>query len=79
MKHSYKFLRVELLVRWSHMRKEMNYIPTRYDKSENSISNSIFRLLEMPSFKLANSLYDQSFSEILEYKDAEPTATTLRK
>jgi hypothetical protein len=35
MKHSYKFLRVELLVRWSHMRKEMNYIPTRYDKSEN--------------------------------------------
>jgi hypothetical protein len=29
MKHSYKFLRVELLVRWSHMRKEMNYIPTR--------------------------------------------------
>ncbi len=33
----------------------------------------------MPSFKLANSLYDQSFSEILEYKDAEPNATTLRK
>ncbi len=38
-----------------------------------------FRLLETPSFKLANSLYDQSFSEVLEFKDAEPTATTLRK
>ncbi|UJR20886.1 hypothetical protein I4U23_023995 [Adineta vaga] len=65
MKQSYKFLRVELLVRWSHMRKEMNYIPPR--------------LLEMPSFQLANSLYDQSFSEVLAFKDAEPDATTLRK
>ncbi|CAF1026140.1 unnamed protein product [Rotaria sordida] len=61
---SYKFLRVELLVRWSHMRKEMNYIPGR--------------LLEMPSFKHINSLYDQSFSEILAFKNVEPTATTLR-
>jgi hypothetical protein len=34
MKHSYKFLRMELLVRWSHMRKEMNYIPTRYAKNQ---------------------------------------------
>jgi hypothetical protein len=33
----------------------------------------------MPSFKLANSLYDQSFSEVLAFKDAEPDATTLRK
>jgi hypothetical protein len=33
----------------------------------------------MPSFKLANSLYDQSFTEVLEFKDAEPNATTLRK
>jgi len=33
MKHSYKFLRVELLVRWSHMRQEMNHIPARYDKN----------------------------------------------
>ncbi|CAF1096635.1 unnamed protein product [Adineta steineri] len=65
MKHSYKFLRVELLVRWSHMRKEMDYIPAK--------------LLEMPSLKLANSLYDQSFSEVLAFKDAEPDATTLRK
>jgi len=65
MKQSYKFLRVELLVRWSHMRKEMNYIPKR--------------LLEMPSFKHANSLYDQSFSEVLDFKTAEPNATNLRK
>lgn len=34
MKQSYKFLRVELLVRWSHMRKEMDYIPTRYDNKK---------------------------------------------
>ncbi|CAF2403881.1 unnamed protein product [Rotaria sp. Silwood2] len=64
IKDSYKFLRVELLVRWSHMRKEMNYIPAR--------------LLEMPSLKHVNSLYDQSFSEILAFKNVEPTATTLR-
>ncbi|CAF4811031.1 unnamed protein product, partial [Rotaria sp. Silwood1] len=64
IKDSYKFLRVELLVRWSHMRKEMNYIPAR--------------LLEMPSFKHINSLYDQSFSEVLAFKNVEPTATTLR-
>ena len=38
-----------------------------------------FRLLESPSFQLANSLYDQSFSEILEFKDIDPTPTTLRK
>lgn len=80
MKHSYKFLRMELLVRWSHMRKEMNYIPTRYNnKKINNKSIEIFRILETPSFQLANSLYDQSFSEILEFKDAEPTATTLRQ
>ncbi|CAF0880848.1 unnamed protein product [Rotaria sp. Silwood1] len=64
IKDSYKFLRVELLVRWSHMRKEMNYIPAR--------------LLEMPSFKHISSLYDQSFSEVLAFKNVEPTATTLR-
>ena len=36
------------------------------------------RLLDMPSFKLANSLYDQSFSEVLAFRNAEPDATTLR-
>jgi len=36
MKESYKFLRVELLVRWSHMRKEMNYIPTRYNNKNKT-------------------------------------------
>jgi hypothetical protein len=29
IKRSYKFLRVELLVRWSHMLKEMNYLPPK--------------------------------------------------
>ena len=33
----------------------------------------------MPSFKLANSCYDQSYSEVLEFKDIEPDADTLRK
>jgi len=65
IKKSYKFLRVELLVRWSHMRKEMNYIPKR--------------LLEVPSLKRANALYDQSFAEVLAFKSLEPDATTLRK
>ncbi|CAM2704656.1 unnamed protein product [Rotaria socialis] len=65
IKRSYKFLRVELLIRWSHMRKEMNYLPPK--------------LLEMPSFALANSLYDQSYSEILEFKNVDPDASTLRK
>ncbi len=81
MKYSYKYLRVELLVRWSHMRKEMDYIPTRYmnTNKSHSILYLFHRLLEMPSFKLANSLYDQSFSEVLAFKDAEPNATTLRQ
>ncbi|CAF1957290.1 unnamed protein product [Rotaria magnacalcarata] len=65
IKRSYKFLRVELLIRWSHMRKEMNYLPPK--------------LLEMPSFALANSWYDQSYSEILEFKNVDPDASTLRK
>lgn len=65
MIQSYKFLRMELLVRWSHMRKEMNYIPNR--------------ILETPSFKHANELYDQSFSEVLSFTDAEPTASNLQK
>ncbi|UJR28664.1 hypothetical protein I4U23_009893 [Adineta vaga] len=65
IKQSYKFLRAELLIRWSHMRKEMNYLPKT--------------LIEMPSFKLTNSLYDQSYSEVLEFKDVEPNLTTLRK
>lgn len=33
----------------------------------------------MQSFKLANSLYDQSFAEVLAFKDKEPDATTLRQ
>ena len=33
----------------------------------------------MPSFKLVNSLYDQSYSEILEFKDAEPISSILNK
>ncbi|CAF2515903.1 unnamed protein product [Rotaria sp. Silwood2] len=65
VKKSYKFLRVELLIRWSHMRKEMGYLPPK--------------LLDMPSFKLANSWYDQSYSEILEFKNIESDASTLRK
>ncbi|CAF1161721.1 unnamed protein product [Rotaria sp. Silwood1] len=65
IKQSYKYLRIELLIRWSHMRKEMNYLPPK--------------LLEMPSFKLANSWYDQSYSEILEFKNVEPDMSTLRK
>ncbi|CAF0743728.1 unnamed protein product [Adineta steineri] len=65
IKQSYKFLRVELLIRWSHMHKEMNFLPPK--------------LLEMPSFKLVSSWYDQSYSEVLEFKDAEPNSTTLRK
>ncbi|CAF0733354.1 unnamed protein product [Rotaria sordida] len=65
IKQSYKFLRVELLIRWSHMRKEMEYLPPK--------------LLEMPSFKLVNSWYDQSYSEVLEFKNTEPDASTLRK
>ncbi|CAM4866839.1 unnamed protein product [Rotaria socialis] len=64
IKDSYKFLRVELLVRWSHMRKEMNYIPTR--------------LLETPSFQLINKSYDQSFSEVLAFNNIEPNPTALR-
>ena len=28
-KQSFKFLRVELLIRWSHMRKEMTYLPSK--------------------------------------------------
>ncbi len=31
----------------------------------------------MPSFKLANSWHDQSYSEVLEFKNAEPDANTL--
>jgi hypothetical protein len=33
----------------------------------------------MPSFKLSNSLYDQSYSEVLEFKNAEPNSNTLEK
>jgi hypothetical protein len=33
----------------------------------------------MPSFKLANSWYDQSYSEVLEFKNAPPDANTLQK
>jgi len=29
IKRSYKFLRVELLIRWSHMHKEMKYLPSK--------------------------------------------------
>ena len=47
--------------------------------SIHSMHIASFRLLESPSFQLANSLYDQSFSEILEFKDIDPTPTTLRK
>ena len=81
IKKSYKFLRIELLVRWSHMRQEMTFIPKRYEKkfALDSDHRLICRLLEAPSFQLANSLYDQSFSEVLEFKNAEPDATTLRR
>ncbi|CAF1506386.1 unnamed protein product [Adineta ricciae] len=64
IKQSYKFLRVELLIRWSHMRKEIDYLPSK--------------LVQMPSFQLVNSLYEQSYSEVLEFKDAEPDVSTLR-
>lgn len=37
------------------------------------------RFLDMPSFKLANSWYDQSYSEVLEFKNLEPDMNTLRK
>jgi hypothetical protein len=33
----------------------------------------------MPSFQLANSWYDQSYSEVLKYKDADSDANTLQK
>jgi hypothetical protein len=33
----------------------------------------------VPSLKQASSLYDQSFAEVLAFKDAEPTVTTLGK
>jgi hypothetical protein len=39
----------------------------------------IFRLLEMPSFQLANSWYDQSYSEVYSYKDADCDANTLQR
>ena len=29
IKQSYKYLRVELLIRWSHMRKEIDYLPPK--------------------------------------------------
>ncbi len=37
------------------------------------------RLLDMPSFKLANSWYDQSFSEILAFQNPDPDTSTLRR
>jgi len=33
----------------------------------------------MPSFKLVNSWFDQSYSEVLEFKNAPPDSTTLRR
>jgi hypothetical protein len=33
----------------------------------------------MPSFQLANSWYNQSYSEVLKYKDADSNANTLEK
>ena len=37
------------------------------------------RLLEMPSFQMANRWYDQSYSEVLNYKDIDVSFNVLRK
>jgi hypothetical protein len=33
----------------------------------------------MPSFQLANSWYDQSYAEVLAFKNSEPNSSTLQK
>ena len=57
MKESYKFLRMELLVRWSHMRKEMNLIPARFErKVRESIKESSIEFTDFWKCQVLNWL-----------------------
>ena len=60
-------------------RNEIFTAEVNIDYRFNEIIIKIFRLFEMPSFKLANSWYDQSYSEVLNYKDADCDANTLQR
>lgn len=47
--------------------------------NEEKYLSFVSSLLEAPSLKRANALYDQSFAEVLAFKNLEPDATTLRR
>jgi len=62
-KASYLFLRKELLVRLSGIMKEISLLPQE--------------LLQMPSAKLVQEWYHQSFSELLKYAEKGPDEPTM--
>uniref|UniRef100_A0A915CQM2 Protein-serine/threonine kinase n=1 Tax=Ditylenchus dipsaci TaxID=166011 RepID=A0A915CQM2_9BILA len=62
---SYQFLRTELLVRMSNIMKEFDLLP--------------LSLLQTPSAQLVEGWYKQSFEELLQFRDLEPSKETNTK
>ncbi|CAJ0941405.1 unnamed protein product, partial [Mesorhabditis belari] len=62
---SYMFLKNELLVRLSNIMQEISLLPPT--------------LLEMPSSKMVAGWYQDSFEELLEFENKDPTTDTVNK